>query len=130
MEPAKSPKSVLVVDDEPAVATSIRRILEHAGHRVTCILDARTAKERIEREAFDVIVTDIFMPEIDGAELIQVARKHWPRTSIIAVSGGGSYFTSPEALDIAGKVGANALLQKPFNPAELIACLNSLHPAA
>lgn len=115
--------SVLVIDDEPVIATFIREILQHAGHQVTCILDGQLALRRIKETPFDVIVTDMFMPDVDGVQLIRVAREHRPGTWIVAMSGGGAYMSASDAVSMAARIGASAVLQKPFTSAELLAAI-------
>lgn len=114
-------RSILVIDDEPPMASLMRSILEAAGFEVTCILDGVMALKRIAGEGYDVILTDMFMPEVDGAQLICEARRLGSRARLVAVSGGGAFSTPEEALKIADKIGADAVVQKPFTAAELVA---------
>jgi CheY-like chemotaxis protein len=120
MDAERPPRTALVVDDEPEVASTVRAILEHVGFRVTCILNAELARQRLPHEHYDVMVTDMVMPEVDGMELIREARQHSAVDRIIAISGGSHFMVPEEALRIAALIGANAVLQKPFTPAQLI----------
>lgn len=119
-----SGKSVLVIDDEVDVSSTVCRILEWNGYVVTCAATGGDAIERLRREKFDIVVTDIFMPDVDGPQIIAATRIHQPTTRVVAISGGGAYMTSPDALNVARKLGADASLMKPFTPAELLAAVD------
>lgn len=76
---ASAPMSaILVVDDEPAIATMIRVVLEGAGHRVEIATDGRAALERIRRGNFDLVISDLKMPHMDGRALYEAIREHRP----------------------------------------------------
>jgi CheY-like chemotaxis protein len=120
MPHSRSSKTVLVVDDEPAVASVIRETLVHFGYQVTCVLDAKLALDRIGKSPYDVIVTDMLMPDIDGAQVIREARRLGSRAHIVAISGGGAYMGPEEMLAMAAKIGASAVLQKPFTAEQLL----------
>lgn len=125
--PADKPKkSVLVIDDDANVAESLRATLEFDGHQVTSILKARDAIGLMQRERFDVVITDILMPDVDGAQVVIAARQNQPGARIIAISGGGTYMTAGEALKLAQKLGATALLEKPFSGTALLDCVNGV----
>lgn len=66
---------ILVAEDEPAYAELIRVVLQQAGHQVTLAGDGEEAWQRLERERFDLLLTDIRMPRMDGLELLQRARQ-------------------------------------------------------
>ncbi len=118
---------ILFVDDEPNVRQGLRRML-HPWSDTWDIAFAANGEEALDLMQclpFDVVITDILMPEKDGLETIQELRRHYPDVKIVAVSGGGQrgnlYF-----LDIAKKLGAHCTLQKPFTPSELIKTIQEL----
>jgi CheY-like chemotaxis protein len=80
--------SILVVDDDNAVRDVVVRCLQHAGYRVTAAESRRRAIELIGHIAFDVVITDMLMPDVDGIELLMYLGKKKPRPVIIAMSGG------------------------------------------
>ena len=123
---AETPKRVLVVDDDAAVATVVRRILESAGHSVHCLLDASLALRCVEERSVDLVITDLIMSDLDGAELIRRLNELENSPAIVAMSGGGAYLTPEEALQIARTLRVSAVLKKPFTPADLLRCVDSL----
>jgi DNA-binding NtrC family response regulator len=110
--------NILVIDDEPAVCDIACDVLERAGHTVASYADGRGGIDHIKRDPPDLLITDIFMPEMEGLETIRLARDLQSEMPIIAMSGvfteGGDY------LVIAEKFGALATLKKPFRPADLV----------
>ena len=81
--------SILVVDDEPLLRGFVQQMLERAGHRVASAEDGRKASEQMQQQPFDLVVTDLLMPERDGIELIDELRRQYPSVRIVAMSGGG-----------------------------------------
>ena len=110
--------NILVIDDDPSILRIARLVLEAAGHSVVVYTDGRGGIEHINREAPDLLITDIFMPEMEGLETIRLARDIRSELPIIAMSG--VYFEGGDYLEIAAKFGAVATLKKPFRPAELL----------
>lgn len=110
--------AILVIDDDRFYLSLIRRILEDAGHQVQ---ETTTGPEGIslyrERKP-DVVITDIFMPGMDGNEVIRQLRSMDRDVVIIAVSAGGAFYDI-DFLETARKLGANAVLRK-LDPKERI----------
>jgi YesN/AraC family two-component response regulator len=77
-----------------------------------------TGIAHVSETDFDLIVTDIVMPDMEGLETIKHIRRHNPAVKILAVSGGGS--TKGDYLKYATGLGANAVLAKPFDPAQFL----------
>jgi CheY-like chemotaxis protein len=115
---------ILVIDDDPAMRRATSRALEAAGHVVALHANGRGAVREIEKNPPDLLITDIFMPEMEGLETIREARLRRPTLPIIAMSG--FTFEERDYLGIAEKFGAVASLKKPFRPAELIGLVNDL----
>ena len=115
---------IFVIDDDPAMRRATSRALEAAGHVVAVHADGRGAVLAIETDPPDLLITDIFMPEMEGLETIREARVRRPALPIIAMSG--FTFEEHDYLGIAEKFGAVASLKKPFRPAELIDLVNRL----
>jgi CheY-like chemotaxis protein len=109
---------ILVIDDEPGIRLIICRALEDAGHEVVEFENGRGAIENVEGEAADLLITDIFMPDVEGIETIREIRRRRPDLPIIAISGVD--FEGRDYLRVARKFGAAATLKKPFWPADLL----------
>lgn len=115
---------ILVVDDDPLIAEFLRRCLSREGHHVEVCHHAMEARMRVRGESFDILITDILMPEMDGLELIQGLNKSQNRpTAVIAISGGGRNTSQEFLLDCAHKLGAQAILPKPFDVDQLLATI-------
>jgi DNA-binding NtrC family response regulator len=89
---------VLVVDDDAVFRAALRRYLEGEGFEVTVAGDADSAVTALEREAFDLVLTDLRMPGLDGVELVRRLRAHDPDLVCIVITGFGSPERSIEAL--------------------------------
>lgn len=114
---------ILVVDDEDLVRMTLRQMLEAAGHEV---VEARNGREGLDLQtehAFDLVLTDIIMPEQEGIETIVQLRRRNPQLRIIAISGGGRT-KNMDFLKIAASVGADETLTKPFTTNELTAAVS------
>ena len=113
------PISILVVDDNPDMRGSLRRLLEQAGYEAREACDGNQAVAMQHALKAQVLITDIFMPGKDGIETIETFKREWPQVRVIAMSGGGRR-AKRDYLEVADAVGADALLQKPFSLSSLI----------
>ena len=114
---------ILVIDDEIGVRMTIQAILKRKGHNIVLEESGRNALAMFELFAFDAIIVDIFMPDMDGLDTIKALTVHAPKVPIIAISGylyreGGH--ATPDLLQVALALGASACLHKPFKAWELI----------
>jgi DNA-binding NtrC family response regulator len=100
---------ILLCDDEESLCRSLGRILRAAGHEVVA-MDGIRGYARLKEERFDLILTDIRMPEVTGFEILAAARMHAPGTPVIAMSGSAEI---PDAVR-AMHAGARDFLIKPF----------------
>ena len=117
---------ILVVDDDVAVQTTIRLILERAGHNVIVASDGRKGLAIFETGEFDLLFLDIFMPGMDGIETMRLVHQQQPLIPIIVISGNPlTSGSGPDFLTMATKLGAVRSLQKPFKPAALLAAVTS-----
>jgi signal transduction histidine kinase/FixJ family two-component response regulator len=107
---------VLVVDDEPGVVQLCQRLLERAGFHVLAISQAIEGLEVLEREHVDLLLVDIRMPDVNGFQVIDQARRHQPDLAVVLMTGYGTVETAIEAL----RRGADGLVLKPFAGAELV----------
>ena len=114
---------ILVVDDDTAVRTAIKLVLEHDGHQVILASNGRNGIAAAEAEHFDLVICDIFMPGMDGIETIDAFHKHNPHMPVIAMSGfmfRDGQHPAPDYLSLSTKLGAAYSLRKPFRPHELL----------
>ena len=118
-------KRVLVVDDDADMRLSLQLALEMAGYSVRAAANGRDALEAQAREPADIVITDIFMPEADGFEIIDSLHARFPGTKIVVISGAGK-ISKREYLSTAAIIGVDATVQKPFDVDALIATLGSL----
>ena len=123
------PPKILLVDDDELFAVMLQRSLVVFGYEVARARDGREAMKLYDPETFNLVVTDLIMPDMEGVELIVALRRLNPAVKIIAMSGGGR--NQPEAyLSIAQKVGAGRTLAKPFPIATLSAMVKECLAAA
>lgn len=116
---------ILVIDDDPLVRKAIKAVLDRAGHAVVLAPDGRVGVAEYGRSAFDLVITDILMPEQEGMETIRALRNANPSVKILAISGGGRV-GNQDFLDLARKLGACRSLKKPFDPEHLMAEVDAL----
>ena len=109
--------TLLVIEDEPQVRTLVGAMLEAAGYHVLTAASGAEGLCLLNDQAMDLILVDIFMPGMDGLELIDRLRNICPTSKIIAMSGGTAQWNY---LDVATHLGAHATLQKPFSRQELL----------
>jgi CheY-like chemotaxis protein len=116
---------IILVDDDADQRLALRMALELAGYRVREAAHGAEAL-RLQRErSASFLITDIFMPEADGFETIEAFRREFPRTRIIAVSGGGQR-AKRDYLESAALMGVDATLHKPFEIEQLLDTLHTL----
>jgi DNA-binding response OmpR family regulator len=122
-----APPTVLVVDDDPLVRDMVDCSLRRAGYSVLLAGDGEAAIAAIARRTPDLIVTDLFMPNRDGIELLRSGRLAATGAPVITMSGG---YGDLDLLGASQALGAAATISKPFMPRELLALVRStLDPA-
>jgi DNA-binding NtrC family response regulator len=123
--------SILVIDDDRAVLSTIKILLERASHTVEAVDNSLAGLRSLETQTFDLLIVDIFMPGIDGFETIGLVRRSHPDMPIIVISGHQLRPTSPREPDflyMATKLGAVMSLQKPFKPNDLTTAVTRCIP--
>ncbi len=109
---------ILILDDNLEMLELQAEHLRGEGHDVTLSTTGTSAVAGIKTGAFDLLVTDIIMPDMDGIEVIMSLRKLQPPIKIIAISGGGR-INARDYLELATRLGVHGTLQKPFSGLEL-----------
>jgi DNA-binding NtrC family response regulator len=105
-------------DDEAAIRELVRAVLDSETRFFAEAANGLDAQRLLDREPFDLIITDIIMPDCDGIELLMAIRQKSPSARIIVMSGGGRV-RAEHYLDLAEKLGATRIFEKPFNITEL-----------
>lgn len=121
------PTSVLIVDDNSDMRSFVKIVLERAGFEAQGAADGERAFDLQCAHPVDVLITDIFMPERDGIELIHQFKSAFPQVKIIAMSGGG-HVSNMDYLPLAAEIGADSVLRKPFAADTLLRMLQDLVP--
>jgi PAS domain S-box-containing protein len=118
-------RRVLVVDDDAGVRDSVSEILRADGALVTIVGNGREAIERMRRERFDVVLSDVVMPEMDGYELFQAARREAPDTPVVLMTA--FYYDQDHVIKRSRMEGLDGVLfKKPVNPERLVKTLAEL----
>ena len=107
----------LVVDDEPGVRSVLVRLLTSRGYEVCEAVNGREAVAALEREPFDLVLTDIHMPEVTGVQLLAEVRRRWPEVGVVMITG------VPEVQVAVASLAQGALdyMGKPFQVEEALA---------
>jgi len=107
--------SILVVDDEEIVGKRLKPAIEKMGCYVETFLDPVAALKRIDERAFDIVVTDVRMDEIDGIQVLERVQKKSERTKVIVITGYAMMALAREAM----AKGAFDFISKPFKPNDI-----------
>jgi CheY-like chemotaxis protein len=128
-------RRILVVDDDPHICQAIGTWLRQHGFRV-CVADGGVnGLAALERFTFDLMIVDVFMPDMRGCATIEVFHHRAPSVPLIAISGSAfpdSDTSAPDFLTVATRLGATRCLRKPFKPGTLLTvidqCLSEAEP--
>jgi DNA-binding NtrC family response regulator len=115
-EAAIDKEQILVIDDESSVADALRLILEDDGYKVTVALSGLEGIELVWRRCFDVVVSDVRLPDITGLEVLDAVRRGCPGSVVILITSQWTTKLREEARD----GGAFDVLQKPFPPRDVL----------
>lgn len=111
---------ILLIDDDALLRDTVRQMLELDGHHVTEAPNGRVGLELCRQaRSFDLVITDMLMPELDGAQFIVELRRQHPHIPVLAISGGRRALSPQFNLETAGLLGATRQLSKPFDRAGL-----------
>jgi len=128
-------RRILVVDDDPHICLAIRAWLKRYGFKVAIADGGTSGLLALDNSTFDLMIVDIFMPNMHGFESIRVFHDHAPTVPLIAISGyafSGLERASPDFLRMALRLGATRCLRKPFRPTTLLSvideCLSEAEP--
>ncbi len=117
---------ILVIDDDRLARYTILQFLDGAGHEVVEASSGRLGVSHHQSQNFELVITDIVMPDMEGIAVIREIRKTRPDQQIIAVTGGGATGRGAVLfLRFAQELGADRVLKKPFTEEDLLACVDA-----
>jgi len=116
------PTRVLIVDDEPFVRNLIRDTLKTRDYETGLAANGREALEELARHSYDLVISDVVMPEMEGFELLRRIRKEYPSLRVIILTG----FSREHEISDFLLHGANEYLTKPFQVAELLSVVEKV----
>ncbi len=108
---------ILVIDDEDIVRLSCSRSLVPQGYELKMAKNGPEGLKILEEETFDLVLTDLKMPNMDGIEVLGTIKERWPKTDVVIVTGYQTVETAVKAI----KIGAFDYVEKPFTPDSLLA---------
>jgi DNA-binding NtrC family response regulator len=114
-------KRALVIDDEQVVLDSVRRILTDENYEVEVTVSGREGIDRAIKKQYDIILTDIRMPDIGGMRVLRDVKRAKPSLPVVMITGYASIESSVQAM----KMGAADYLEKPFTPDQLLKAVAS-----
>lgn len=117
---------ILVVDDDDTIRRAIRRLFESNGYEVSEAPNGRMALTSLRHTPSDLVVSDVFMPDMNGYEFVMTFRDEFPDTPIIMMSGGGAGLGKTNVLHAGSSLGANRVFKKPFPFVELLEAAREL----
>jgi len=113
------PQRILVVEDEEDMAVLLRRVLERRGFSVDLAGDGTEALAALATRPYALLITDIFMPRMNGLRLLEAARQRWPNLPVILITGLGDWQGYVRAMDLH----AVDYLTKPIRLGDLLAAV-------
>ena len=117
---------ILIIDDEEDILELLTMLLVQENHDVSVAQDGIDGLHRHKAEKFDLIITDIVMPNKDGVEFISELNNSGDHTPIIVISGGNRHVGGEFNLVSASTLGVETILKKPFGNDELIEAINRI----
>src|SRR6185312_15385013 len=106
---------ILVIDDEPSVTDALRLVLGELGHHVDSAKTGGEAKELLKGAPYDLVFTDLRLPDASGIDLLTIIKTDIPNTQVIVMTAHGSLDIAIDAI----KHGAFYYIEKPFTPAQV-----------
>ena len=117
---------ILVVDDEELICWSLKRTFErHAGHSVCCVYTGNEAIQKIMENQYDVVITDLKLPDVNGHELVKKIKELGVDTPVIVISS----YLSDNMLSDMGKYGVVRCINKPFQIEDILNDVEHIAPA-
>ncbi len=115
---------ILVIDDNPNILDILAEMLTNAGYEVVEATNGKEGVRLFRQMHFDLVITDLLMPEKDGLEVVMELRKDFPEVKIITLSGGDIYGHS--SLETSTALGAALSIRKPFTEDQLLGAVREV----
>ena len=115
------PKKALVIDDEQIVLESVRKILQEENYAVDVSLTGRQGLDWTLQRQYDIVLTDIRMPDISGMRVLRDIKRAKPSLPVVMITGYATVKSAVQAM----KLGATDYLEKPFTPEQLLMTVDS-----
>ncbi len=119
-------KRIIIIDDDADMRALLRMALEKSGYEVIDLEGGLNLMTYLENQPVDLVITDIFMPDKNGMEIIKECREFSKDLKIIAITAGGDLVPGEFLKEPAKRIGANHTLSKPFDYKEIIDVVKSL----
>ena len=113
------PNRILVIDDEPSVTDALAMVLGELGHHIDSARTGAEAKELLRGSAYDLVFTDVRLPDTSGIDLLDLIKSDTPNTEVIVMTAHGTLDITIEAI----KRGAFYYIEKPFTPQQVTALI-------
>lgn len=127
MEPGKYlMKRILILEDDIQYQKYIETILSAEGYQVTALSDGKQGLAALEEGTFDLLITDVFMPKVDGIIVLLHIRNKYHNMKVICMTGGGQGRIPEEVLNASKTLGAHKNLKKPFTKIKLLPLVREL----
>lgn len=123
---------ILVIDDDPVILEVLTGILVAAGHDVTAATNGLDGMKHFYPDSHDLVITDVCMPYIDGADVVRVLHREAPKVPVIVITAHQSIEKGANSLPTQGmmsQLGAATVLTKPFSPEALMTAVNASLPS-
>ena len=115
-------KRLLIVDDDELILEMLKDILEEEGLLIDAVLNGKEAFDKLESQKYDLVISDVRMPEIDGFKVLKHVKDNFKRTKVILMTGYTEEYDISDALIL----GADDYLTKPFDDSKVIMAVNNL----
>ncbi len=130
LEASNAKKRILLAEDEGALRNVLLRMLTDSGYQVEAVANGFEAWELMQKNPYDLVMSDVFMPEVTGIELVRRGQQSYPETKFVLVSGGGREVKAEHGQKRVSfadqEVIVDMYLEKPFKLRQLIQVLDKL----
>jgi CheY-like chemotaxis protein len=115
--------SILIADDAPDVCSLLSHWLR--AHHTACVNTGADALTAVSLLHFDLVITDIHMPDVSGLDVIRRLKQSQPWVKVLAISGGSRFLSAAAGVDQATDIGADGVILKPFDEERLMTRINA-----